>query len=163
MFEDMDEAQPQQMPPPDGAPMSQVTVQQMDKLMADLMEQRRKAEEAKKAAALVNTEVARLEGQVVMALHSLDRENYKCAAGQVSLVRKWRVSNPVTDEDKVRLFEHFRERGIFLKMATVNSNSLNSLFLADWEAAKERGEGMDFKMPGVGEPKLHEMLQVRKA
>ena len=73
------------------------------------------------------------------------------------------MSLPSEDVDKAALFKHLEERGISMKYLTVNSNSLNSLYMADWEAAKIAGEGMDFKMPGVSEPTLFEDLRITKS
>ena len=80
---------------------------------------------------------------------------------EILIKQKWRVNMPADDHAKRELFQHLREREIFDKYATVNSNSLNALFMRDWEEAKERGEGVTFSMPGIEAPKLFEALDFK--
>jgi hypothetical protein len=139
-----------------------VTVADLDSLIEKLAEQEKKSEEHSLAGKDINKELMRLEGQVVAHLKELGREDYLSPLGKVSIKQKWRVNMPADDHAKRLLFEHLRQREIFDKFATVNSNSLNSLFMKDWEAAKERGEGMEFTMPGIEAPKLFEALDFKQ-
>ncbi len=140
-----------------------VTVADLDALVADIFEQRKKIEESEAATSLLNIELTKMKAKALNYLKSLGRDDFKSPMGTIRASLKWRVNLPASDEDKAKLFEHLRERGLFDRYATVNSQSLNSLFMADWEAAKEEGRGMEFKMPGIGEPKSFEDLNVRKA
>lgn len=153
-----------QLPPTDPAQASApVTVADLDDLVKTIFEQRVKIEESEKVTSELNKELALLKAKAVNYLKELGRENFKSPFGTISVNQKWRVSLPQTDEDKAALFNWLRGQGLFDKYATVNSQSLNSLYLAEWDAAKARGEGMTFSMPGIGEPKLFEDLGVRKA
>lgn len=142
--------------------MSQITVEEFDKLVLSLFEKRKEYEEKKRISAEAGEEVDRLQGQVVMALKELGRSSYKSDAGTVSITERWRVNLPSNEEDKKAFFNYLKEKGLLWQYATVNSNSLNSLFLTEWEIAKEEGRGMEFKVPGIGEPKLFESLSMRK-
>lgn len=150
------------MPQEEKKEVTEVTVAELDTLVKLISEQRAVIEEADRITASMNIELARLQGKVVQYLKELNRDNYKSPHGTVSVKQNWRVNLPQTDEDKKALFEHLRERGIFDRYATVNSQSLNSLYMADWAAATQEGRGMDFRMPGIGEPKLFEALSYRK-
>jgi hypothetical protein len=46
-------------------------------------------------------------------------------------------------------------------MISVNSQTLNSFAKKELEAAKETGD-IDFKIPGLGEPTLTEMIALRR-
>lgn len=140
-----------------------ITVDEFDGLVEKLANFRKTLDEKKLETKVIADEADALERKLMAYLEENNRTSYKSPNGTVSIMHKWRVNLPATDEDKAALFEHLRERGLFERYATVNSNSLNSLFLQDWETAKERGEGMEFKMPGVGEAKLNKVLSFRKA
>jgi hypothetical protein len=139
-----------------------VTVADLDALVRQIFDQKLLIEEAEAGVTVLNKELARLEEKAVVCLEELERDNYKTEFGTIYINEKWRVNMPQTDEDKQALFGFLREKGIFDKYATVNSNSLNSLYMAEWEAAIEDGKGMEFSMPGIGAPKLHKALGKRK-
>ena len=143
--------------------MSSVTVADLDKIVESIQTKKLEVKALDAQATEINKEIARLEEQAGTYLKELGRDNYKAPGGTVFMKRVWRVGLPKTDEDKAALFDWLRGQGIFDRYATVNSASLNALYKAEWEAAKERGEGLEFSMPGVGEPKLFETTEVRKA
>jgi len=140
------------------APKKPITVEQLDALIALLFQKKEEAKELEKLVTAKNVEISKVRADITVALKELGREDYKAAAGSVKLKTIWRVSLPQSDEDKQKLFDWLKERGIFNKYATVNSNSLNSLYMAEWEDAKMRGEGMEFEIPGVPQPKSFQTL-----
>ena len=144
-------------------PAGSVTVAELDGLVKQIFDKRVEIEAADLVSTGLNKELLALKAKAVLYLKDLGRENFSSPHGTVSINQKWRVNLPSTDGDKAALFEWLRERGIFDKYATVNSNSLNSLYMAEWEAAKQAGEGMTFAMPGIGEARLFEDLGIRKA
>jgi hypothetical protein len=151
-----------EMPPETPISSNIETVQQMDALIQALTEKRAEAEAVKKDLAERNKEIARMESQVVLALKQFERKNYKSPHGSVSIVNRWRVNVPVDEAQKKQLFNYLKERGILWRLATVQSNSLNALYMEEWENAKMEGNGLDYEMPGVGPAKLFEQLQVKK-
>lgn len=140
-----------------------VTVADLDELIAKIAKKEGEIEIQEDILKEKNKELATLQGKCVQYLNELNRKNYESPSGKVTIAQKWRVNLPADDNAKRALFEHLRERGIFDKYATVNSNSLNSLYKQDWEAAKERGEGLEFSMPGIGAPNLFEALSFKAA
>lgn len=143
---------------PSEAPKKPITVEQLDALIALLFQKKEEAKELEKLVTAKNVEISKVRADITAALKELGREDYKAAAGSVKLKTTWRVNLPQSDEDKQKLFDWLKERGIFNKYATVNSNSLNSLYMAEWEAAKKRGEGMEFEIPGVPQPKSFQTI-----
>jgi hypothetical protein len=148
-------------PVQDPGPQNPITVEALDQLVDDIFAKRREIEALEEQVTALNKQKAELEGRAVGYLRALGRENYKGRSGTIGISEKWRVNLPQTDEDKQALFNWLRDRGIFDKYATVNANSLNSLFMAEWEAAKKAGD-LEFALPGIGAPKLFEGLSVRK-
>lgn len=149
---------------PEDAPRrtgAEVTIAEVDALLATILEKEEAKEKLSEQVTELNKEIARLEAQATQYLKDLDREKYESPLAKVKIEQKWRVNLPADEAAKKELFEHLRKRGIFDKYATVNSNSLNSLYMADWEAAKEEGKGIEFYMPGIDAPKLFEKLNVK--
>ena len=141
--------------------MSEITVKDLNALI-EKMQSVWRDYEAKKAEAKVFTEeYEKLSAEAMVHLDTLGEDSYKCSAGTIYKINKLNVTLPKTDEEKAALFGHLKERGIFEKYATVNFQSLNSLWNSDYEAAKEDGRALEFKMPGVGEPTLRTTIGLR--
>lgn len=143
------------------ARMSEVTVQELDDMIGSYLEYEEVITKESEVLAEKSKKLETLRAKIVLTLKDLNREEYESPVGKAEIVKKWRVNLPATDQDKAALFEHLRERKIFDKYATVNSNSLNSLYMADWKAAEREGKGMDYKMPGIEEPKLYETSKIK--
>lgn len=141
-----------------------MTVAELDKLVSDTFALRLEIEAEEEKTSEKRKQLEGMKAQCVLALKEHGRDNYKTPSGTISITEKWSVGVPQTPEDKKALFNYFKEKGpeILWRYATVNSNALNSYFLAEWEVAKERGEGMGFVLPGLQEPKLFETLSMRK-
>lgn len=139
------------------------TVKELDELVESIFAQKKACEEKEKALTEENKKLAALEAKAVAWLDELGREKYQHPLGTIYVNEKWRFSLPQSDEEKLAFFGWLKERGLFDRYATVNANSYNSLLLAEWEAAKEAGNGMDFSVPGVPEPKFHRALGTVKA
>ena len=75
---------------------------------------------------------------------------------------KTSVSAPKEPEKKKELFDFLEARGILLDIASVNSQTLNSLFKALANEAAEAGD-LDYRMPGVGEPVNYVNLKMRRS
>ena len=144
--------------------MSSVTVQELDLLVKNLFEKRKEIKDDEDKIAEKTKALESLKAKIVVYLEELGREQYKADYGTVSRSEKWNVTLPANDIAKTELFEHLRSRGIFEKYATVNAKALNSLYKADWEAAKKEGpeKGMEFRMPGVNPPTLYVALSMTK-
>ncbi len=143
--------------------MSQVTVRELDELLEKMAAKEKEIDALSATLTEHNKEFNRLKFRAVDFLKELGRDGYTSPAGDIKMVESWRVNLPATDQDKLALFDFLKTRGLFEKYATVNSNSLNALYKADWEEAKAKGEGMTFTMPGVGAPKLDRVPKFKVA
>lgn len=141
--------------------MSEVSVEALDRLVIEIMEARKEVEVQQAILTEKNKKVMELEGKAVAHLKETGREKYQTPFGTIRILNRWRVNLPKTSEDKKALFDFLREREIFDTYATVNSNSLNSFYMKEWEAAQQRGEGMTFSMPGIKAPSLFESFSLR--
>ena len=140
-----------------------ITVAEIESLAKQLADKRNLIEELEKPVTQANKEKAELEAKIALALTEMGKDSYKSEYGTVSKVVKWRVNLP-QGEDKLKFFEFLRERGMFETMATINSNSLNSFYLEQWEIAKKDDPmaALNFSLPGIGEPKSHDSISFRK-
>lgn len=140
---------------------TQLTINEFDEVLKSIALQQEKIEVKEAELTELNKELARLEGKATNYLNELGRTEYDSPHGKGIIEQKWRVNLPSTDLEKKDFFEYLREKGIFDKYATVNSNSLNSLYMSEWNNAKKEGEGMTFNMPGIGAPKLFEKFKLK--
>ena len=141
----------------------EVTVEMLDQLVKDIADTKNMIALSEAHTSELNKLKGGLEAKCVNYLKALGRDKYQSPHGNVSVTAKWRVNLPATDADKRAFFDWLREKGIFDKYATVNANSLQSLYMGEWDAATRAGVGMEFTLPGIGERKLFEGLSFRKA
>lgn len=71
------------------------------------------------------------------------------------------VTTPKTLEEKTLLFDFLKEKGLFMQLASVNSQSLNALYKSLSSEALESGE-IDFDMAGL-KTSEYTSLKMRKA
>lgn len=147
------------------SPAQEITVADLDALIIRYFDTLQIFKvQAEAVLTTVNKEVGSIEAKLATYLKALNRRDYKHPRGTVKIVNKWRVNGPQTDADKAALFGWLKERGIYDKYATVNVTSLNSLYMAEWEALKKTDPeaALTFSMPGVGERKLFESIGKNK-
>jgi len=144
--------------------MSEVTVQDLETLAEQMAAMREDIEIDKKALSEKNALLEEIENKFLTHLKELGKTSYKSNFGTVSKVEKWRVNLPDSPEAKEQLFAYLMEKGL-KSMLTVNSNTLNSYYMQEWEQVKASGDAeaaMNFTVPGIKEPKLHETISFRK-
>lgn len=144
--------------------MSSVTVEQLEAMVKDYADLRSEIELDKVELSAKNETLDELEGKIAATLKELGKQSYKSEAGLISRVERWRVNLPQTPDEKQQLRDYLREKGLE-DMLTVNSNTMNSYYMKEWDEVKAHGdpeEAMNFRIPGIGEPKVHEILSFRK-
>ena len=140
-----------------------ITVAEIEALAKQLADKRIECDELKKPLTQANKELEELEQKVVSSLKEIGKDSYKSEFGTITRVEKWRVNLP-QGEDKLKFFDFLKERGMYDSMATINSNTLNSFFMEEWENAKKSDPetALNFSLPGISEPKVYETLSFRK-
>lgn len=104
-----------------------------------------------------------LEGKILQTLTDHEMTSYRSSHGLVVKSLRYSVRVPKDAEAKAALFGWLKDKGeeVYYQYVTVNSQSLNALYKAEMEAAKEAGD-FDFKLPGVGDPEATPTLSRRK-
>lgn len=141
---------------PEMAGKTPITVDQLNGLIADMFKTKEEIAEINRGLVLKKKEFSAKKLHLVALLKDLGQKSFRAPSGLISIKQIWHVNNPKDGVDKTAFFDWLRERGIFEQYATVNSRSLNTLYKTEWEIAKKSGEGMDFSIPGLGEPTLRE-------
>ncbi len=135
----------------------QVTVAELNALVEEYVLAEKDADEKDAISTEANKKVQFLKGKMAAYLDELKQKNYKSPYGSFSYVEKWSVATPKENADKLAFFEWCKERGIYEKYVTVNSQSLNSLYSEEVEAAKAKGEFL--VIPGIGAPSLQKTIR----
>lgn len=141
---------------------AKVTVADMNVLVERIFKKREEKELAEIEVTKINKELTELKAEAVAYLKELGQEGFKSPAGSISIRHLWRVGLPKTEEDRAKFFQYLKDQGVYEQYITVNSQSLNSYYMAEWEIARKEGRGMEFSIPGVGQPTLFEDLGIRK-
>jgi hypothetical protein len=131
------------------------------KRLRDLRESLAKLEEQAKP---LNEEKDALQAKLTLMLREINEKSFKCEFGTVTRVTKHTVTLP-DGENKQAFFNYLKERGVFEEMATIHHSKLNSYFNEQREIAIESGDvdaALNFSLPGIGESKAFETIQLRK-
>ena len=99
--------------------------------------------------------------QLMCATEALGLDSFNSLGYTFYLNTKESVRIPKTDEDKQAFFQYLKEQGLFEKMISINSVTLNSLYKAMSHEALEKGI-LDYRMPGIDEPITYKQLRIRK-
>lgn len=147
----------------DDKPISEMTVGQLEGLCQQIAEQRKTAEEKKALYKLETDKLDSLEKNLLNTLKAMGRNNYPSKVGTFSISHRMSVKLPATPEERKAFFAYLQERGLYDSMVSVNSNTLNAFYKKEFEIANEEGRGLDFAIPGVGEPTLNEIMAFKAA
>lgn len=139
----------------------EVSVAEIERLCAKIKDQREVVQKARDAYKLLENELDAIERSLVTTLTELGKTTYRSDVGTFTVRSKSMVRIP-KDENRYKFFEYLKERGIFEDMVTVHSATLNAWYQQELTNAEERGEGMDFNIPGIPEPEITPTLAFRK-
>lgn len=130
-----------------------VAVEDVDFLLERMREKDRKIKELTRLAKRESKVMQRIKFIATSVLKDLNREDYKSPTGSISIRHLLQVRMPQSPERKAELWAWMREKGIYDRYATVQANSLKSLFEAEMAIAqREQGDSFDpvlFALPGM--------------
>lgn len=149
----------------DEKPMEAVTVKELNELCEQAFLQREKVEEAKKAYKEEDEKLDKLQATLIEYLNHVGHSSWKTDHGTITRVERWSVTVPKTKEDKLLLFAYLQEKDMFFEMVNINSKSLQGFYREEQEEAVRSGKVLletDFKIPGIGEPKMVQTISMRR-
>lgn len=127
----------------------QITVAELDGVIAELAQKEAEAEEISLQLKAKNKEIAALEAKISSVLELLERDEYDCPVGKISIEEILSVKNP-SDENKHLLWSWMREKGVYDRYAQVHATALKSLFKEELALAIKNGEDpLTFALPGM--------------
>ncbi len=139
--------------------LDQLTLAQMDQLVAQMKEARALYDDLKKQSSEAYKQLESIEDKVVAALKATGKSKYSVdGVGTVSWYVKESFTTPKSNEDKVKLFNFISDKygkETLLAMTSIHSATLNSF------ANKESEEGV-MEIPGLAAPTGTEVLSFRK-
>lgn len=143
----------------------EITVAQLEQAAKNIFDLRAEVDQDKNALKAKQEVLDTLEAETLDLLKAAKLDKFVASVGTVGRsARSW-VTLPQTLEDKLRLLDWLKANGRYEEYVTVNSNSINSLFQEEWDKVKQYDPeaAMDFRIPGLSEPKLKEQLRFTKA
>lgn len=149
----------------DSKPIAEISLEQMDNEVRKLRELKDQYTEASTKAKEINAVYKEQEAKIISLLAQAGKTKYVVeGVGQVITTENLYVPTPKTPEQKQAFFNWLREElgeDGYYTYATVNSNSLNSLYKQKVEEYGERGEVLDIE--GLEPPTSHVKLSLRRA
>jgi len=142
--------------------MSEVSITELESTITALTEARKDYDMAKTIASEKNKVVDELEIKLIEMLEAVGKDVYVGNSAGVTVVSKLQVTTPKSPEDKQKFFEWLKSKHgeeTMWAYATVNHNSLNSLYNKEVEEAQLRGSLANVE--GIEAPTLRKTLQVR--
>lgn len=139
----------------------EITLGNFDTLCRELWAKKLECDELDKIAKEKSKELEEIKSKVLAYMDANELERFSVKGfGNISIMNRSSVKVPTGDERQV-FFNSLRERGIFDDMVTVNSATLNAWYNQELEIAIAAGN-IDFKIPGIVEPKIYKTLTLRK-
>lgn len=139
----------------------QMTIEEFEDLLDEAYELKLEAEELDEKKKAKEKELADKNKVIMAEFERLDKTSYDGRRCKITRVQRPTVTVPKEPQAREAFFEYLKKKEIFDQMVTVNHQTLNSFYKAEYENAVERGDHA-FQIPGVGEPKVQEYLTFRK-
>lgn len=140
----------------------EVSIRDLEDTITKLADARQDYDLAKTIAAEKNKVVEELEGKLIEMLEQAGKDVYVGDRARVTVVSKLQVTTPKSPEDKQKFFEWLKNKHgeeAMWAYATVNHNSLNSLYNKEVEEAQVKGSLA--MVDGIEPPTVRKTLQVR--
>lgn len=142
-------------------PSTNMTIEEMDKLVQLLSQKRAEHAAAKEEAARIYHDMEDAEKAVLGALKALGKTKYEMEGiGRVNIITKEIYSTPKTNEQKIALFNYIKSKyggETLMAMTGINHQTLNS-----W-ANKEIESDPTLQIPGLDAPTSNEEVRFTKA
>lgn len=141
--------------------MQEIALDEFNLLCREIWNKKLECDEFDKLASEKKKELEELKTRALafMENSTIDKFSVK-GFGNISVMARSSVKVPA-GEERQKFFNYLREQGTFENMVTVNSNTLNAWYQQELESAITRGD-VDFKIPGIEEPKIYKTLTLRK-
>ena len=142
-------------------PMADITMVEFEAFIKEFAEAKEKVDQLAYEKTKATEVMDMWESKVMSVMQQFNKTSYRSSYGLLVRSERWSWKTPKSDEDKQAFYGYLKSKGLFDTMISVNSQTLNSFAKKELELAKEEGD-LDFKLPGLGEPTLNEMIALRR-
>jgi hypothetical protein len=142
----------------------QLTVAEFDAMVTEFVKIDDELDELAAQVKVLNARKRDLNDKLCIHLQDFKKTSYQVPGATVSLSQRASVATPKTREEKEAFFSWLKnQKGdeVYWAYLSVNSQSLNSFYKAEREAAREVGD-IDFTIPGVGKEAIYHQLSIRR-
>jgi len=137
------------------------TLNEMEELSAEIAELRLQESAASNAKKIITEKLTLAENKMIETLTANSMDSYRSKVGLLSLSERTSVRLPKSDDDRAQFFNWLKNMGLYDKLVTVNSQTLNALYKEKFEEAKSLGNS-EFAIPGCNEITITETLSFRR-
>ena len=141
-------------------------IKELQEKIKKLKEERDQYDAMKRTLDQIGSSCDALEHEILAHFEANDMTSFRVdGVALISVSERLSVQTPKTPDDKKAFFDWLLEtkgEQVFRHYQTINSQSLQSFFKAEWESMSEE-QRLTFNMPGIGAPTLSKKLSVRKA
>lgn len=138
-----------------------ITMKEFEALIEKAYWLKKEKEEYESKADKVGEELEPIKQQLLAFMDEFEKTSYKSKFGTIIKAQKLSVKTPKDPDSKAAFFTWLDSKGIKDQILTINSKTLNSLYEAEFESAKQAG-AEEFSIPGIEAPTVFAQLQMRK-
>ena len=143
-----------------------ITTDELDEIVSGMALAKAEYESAKQGSDILYKQYQELRAKCIATLQQAGKSKYFVdGVGTISVTEKLKIQTIKNPEDKEQFFDWLKSKygnEGYLTYATVNYQSLNSLYNSEFENAKLDGTADNFQIPGVGNPEHEYGLSFRK-
>jgi len=141
--------------------MSGVTMQEFENLIELAYKLKNEKEALETQAEAIGANLTEAQNKLLAFMEQFEKTSYKSKFGNIIRAQKTSVRVPKDPDSKAAFFKYLDKKGIKDDLLSVNSQTLNSFYKAEKEAAIAAG-AEEFSIPGLEAPTVYFQLQMRK-
>jgi hypothetical protein len=141
--------------------MSDITMAAFEALIEKAYNLKAQKEALEDKAKEIGSELLSVQNQILEYMTEFDKTSYKSKFGTIVKVEKLSVKTPKDPDSKAAFFAWLEGKGIKDEILNINSQTLNSLYKQELEAAAQRGD-TEFSIPGIDLPTVFHQITMRK-
>jgi hypothetical protein len=139
-----------------------INVKEFDELCADIIALKAKKDDIERDVSEISAELEEKKDKLLSYFEHYEKEKYYANGFTFYTQTRFPVSLPHDLDSKRAFLDYLKERGIYDELVSVNSQTLNSFYKKEMDKAIEEGN-VDFKVPGIAEPKAFKKIMFRKS
>lgn len=142
-------------------PIVGVTLQQLEALVSETYKLQDECDAIETSLKEKQKILNNCKGRLLSIFQEFNKSNYRTHRGLIIRQKRFTVMHPKDPASKKAFFDWLKQKKVFEEVVTVHSQTLNSLYKAEMQAAIDAGQ-TDFSIPGIEEPKYVETLALRR-